>query len=151
MGFSHHRIAYAACSWAMSVNSDTCGTFLTNSQKNSPSSSSSHERATFFHGLLNVDFPKPNLIKSADAAYFKLSCLTSNMGSLVEILWGRATLSGDGKSLRISGLTATHLRPLFKNLPRNTSIIATHCYVALATVAAGFTNVVNLVFDNRAQ
>ena len=58
---------------------------------------------------------------------------------------------GDGDALRISGLTATHLQPLFKDLPLDTPIIATHCYVALAAVASGFTNVINLVIDNHAQ
>ena len=66
----------------MSVGSNTGCNFLTDSQK--ISSSSSHERATFFFDLLNVDSPKPDLIKSADAAYSKLSRLTSNIGGLVE-------------------------------------------------------------------
>jgi len=150
MGFGHHRIAYATCSWAMSVDSDTNSTFLTNAQQPS-SPSSPQQRTTYFHDLLNIDSPEADLIKSTDAVYSKMSRLTSNIGGPVERLWGKAMLSGDGDALRISGLTAVHLRPLFRDLPLSTPIIATHCYVALAAVAAGFTNVINLVIDNHAQ
>jgi len=128
MGFGHHRIAYAACSWAQESG-----------------------KSTYFHDLLNIDSPEADLIKATDAAYSKMSRITSNMGGLVEKLWGSFTLSGDGDALRISGLTAVHLRPLFKDLPLDTPIIASHCYVALAAVSAGFTNVINLVIDNHAQ
>lgn len=141
MGFGHHRIAYAACEWAMNVDND-------NDEVNS---TKSNDRTTYFHDLLNIDSPEADLIKSTDAVYSKMSRLTSNIGGFVETLWGKAMLSGDGDALRISGLTATHLRPLFKDLPLDTPIIATHCYVALAAVSAGFTNVINLVIDNHAQ
>ena len=137
MGFGHHRIAYAACSWAMHADED--------------SGSTPTGRTTYFHDLLNIDSPEADLIKDTDAIYSKMSRITSNMGGVVEKAWGKAMLSGDSDALRISGLTAVHLRPLFKDLPLDTPIIATHCYVALAAVAAGFTNVINLVIDNHAQ
>jgi len=139
MGFGHHRIAYAACSWAMHADQDA------------PSSPSftSKDRTTYFHDLLNIDSPEADLIKSTDEVYSKMSRITSNIGGVVEKLWGKAMLSGDGDALRISGLTAVHLRPLFRDLPLDTPIIATHCYVALAAVSAGFTNVINLVIDNH--
>ncbi len=139
MGFGHHRIAYAACSWAMHVDEDTT------------SAISTKDRTTYFHDLLNIDSPEADLIKSTDAVYSKMSRITSNMGGVIEKLWGQAMLSGDADALRISGLTAIHLRPLFKGLPLDTPIIATHCYVALAAVSAGFKNVINLVIDNHAQ
>mmetsp|Transcript_22298 Transcript_22298/g.32592 ORF Transcript_22298/g.32592 Transcript_22298/m.32592 type:complete len:552 (+) Transcript_22298:70-1725(+) len=139
MGFGHHRIAYAACSWAMHADEDL------------PTAAASTDRTTYFHDLLNIDSPEADLIKATDAVYSKMSRITSNMGGVVEQLWGKAMLSGDGDALRISGLTAVHLRPLFKGLPLDTPIIATHCYVALAAVACGFTNVINLVIDNHAQ
>lgn len=139
MGFGHHRIAYAACSWALNADEDL------------KLSGSDSGRSTYFHDLLNIDSPEADLIKATDAAYSKMSRITSNIGGVVEKLWGSLMLSGDGDALRISGLTAVHLRPLFKDLPLDTPIIATHCYVALAAVSAGFTNVVNLVIDNHAQ
>lgn len=144
MGFGHHRIAYAACSWAMQVDSDAppSATYPTSTSK---------DRTTYFHDLLNIDSPEADLIKSTDEVYSKMSRLTSNIGGIIEKAWGKAMLSGDGDALRISGLTAVHLRPLFRDLPLDTPIIATHCYVALAAVSAGFTNVVNLVIDNHAQ
>ncbi len=144
MGFGHHRIAYAACSWAMHVDQDT--------SSDSPSSAAvSKDRTTYFHDLLNIDSEEADLIKATDAVYSKMSRIASNLGGFIENLWGKAMLSGDGDALRISGLTAIHLRPLFKDLPLDTPIIATHCYVALAAVSAGFTNVINLVIDNHAQ
>ncbi len=141
MGFGHHRIAYAACSWAMHVDSDA--------PPSSTYSITSKDRTTYFHDLLNIDSPEADLIKSTDEVYSKMSRITSNIGGVVEKLWGKAMLSGDGDALRISGLTAVHLRPLFKDLPLDTPIIATHCYVALAAVSAGFRNVINLVIDNH--
>lgn len=139
MGFGHHRIAYAACSWALHADEDYSNDVSRN------------ERITYFHDLLNIDSPEADLIKATDAIYSKMSRLTSNIGGPVEKFWGKCMLSGDADALRISGLTATHLRPLFKDLDLNTPIIATHCYVALAAVAAGFKNVINLVIDNHAQ
>ena len=141
MGFGHHRIAYAACSWALHADEDM-GTSPT--KKNST-------RTTYFHDLLNIDSSEADLIKETDAVYSKMSRITSNLGGFVEKAWGKAMLSGDSDALRISGLTAIHLRPLFSDIPKDTPIIATHCYVALAAVAAGFTNVINLVIDNHAQ
>jgi len=141
MGFGHHRIAYAACAWAMHVDEDN----------NTAPSKDNAARTTYFHDLLNIDSEQADLIKSTDAVYSKMSRITSNIGGVVEKLWGKAMLQGDADALRISGLTAVHLRPLFKDLPYDTPIIATHCYVALAAVSAGFKNVINLVIDNHAQ
>jgi len=143
MGFGHHRIAYATCSWALSADQDNEAT--------STGTGSIQDRTTYFHDLLNIDSPEADLIHSTDAVYSKMSRITSNIGGPIEKLWGKAMLSGDGDALRISGLTALHLRPLFRDLPLDTPILATHCYVALAAVAAGFTNVINLVIDNHAQ
>jgi hypothetical protein len=142
MGFGHHRIAYATCSWALNADQEGKGT---------TSDVVKGDRTTYFHDLLNIDSPEADLIKSTDSVYSKLSRITSNIGGIVEAAWGKATLSGDGDALRVTGLTAIHLRPLFKDLPLDTPIIASHSLVALAAVSAGFTNVINLVIDNHAQ
>ncbi len=110
MGFGHHRIAYAACSWALHADEDAM-------QK-------SVDRTTYFHDLLNIDSPEADLIKATDAVYSKMSRITSNLGGVIEKMWGKAMLSGDGDALRISALTAVHLRPLFKDLDLDTPIIA---------------------------
>eukprot|EP00546_Thalassionema_frauenfeldii_P014156 CAMPEP_0178909592 /NCGR_PEP_ID=MMETSP0786-20121207/8612_1 /TAXON_ID=186022 /ORGANISM="Thalassionema frauenfeldii, Strain CCMP 1798" /LENGTH=460 /DNA_ID=CAMNT_0020581719 /DNA_START=128 /DNA_END=1506 /DNA_ORIENTATION=- len=138
MGFGHHRIAYAACSWALAAAAE---------------SASDDTKDAYFHDLLHIDSssPEADLIESTDQAYSKMSRLTSQMGGLIEKLWGSFTLSGDANALRLSGLTALQLCPLFTDLPKDTPIIASHCWVALAAVAAGFTNVINLVIDNHAQ
>lgn len=130
MGFGHHRIAYATCSWA----------------KSDPA-----VRETYFHDLLNVDSSEADLIKSTDALYSKMSRITSNLGGIFEKLWGKAMLQGDSDALRATGLMAVWLRPLLKDLPLDTPIIATHSLVGLTAVACGFTNVLNLVIDNHAQ
>ena len=133
MGFGHHRIAYAAASWARAATEDK------------------EAGDTYFHDLLNIDSEEADLIKSADAFYSKMSRITSNFGGPIEKLWGKAMLKGDGDALRITGLMAVQLRPLLKGMPTDTPIIATHSLVALAAVACGFTNVINLVIDNHAQ
>jgi len=45
MGFGHHRIAYAACSWAMHADEDSGST---------PTKKSNESRTTYFHDLLNI-------------------------------------------------------------------------------------------------
>jgi hypothetical protein len=140
MGFGHHRIAYATCSWAVHVDED-----------NEKTGTATSPRQTYFHDLLNIDSEEADLIINTDSLYSKFSRITSNIGGLAEKIWGSLTLSGDADSLRVSGCTAVHLRPLLKDLPLDTPIIASHCFVALAAVSAGFTNVINLVIDNHAQ
>lgn len=128
MGFGHHRIAYAACSWALETG-----------------------RTTIFHDLLNIESDEANLIKSTDELYSKFSRYASEMGGAVERLWGQTMLAGDADALRVAALTAAHLQPLLLAYPKDIPLVTTHQLVALTAAAAGFTNVVNLVVDNHAQ
>eukprot|EP00977_Amphora_coffeiformis_P014311 scaffold3953_cov169-Amphora_coffeaeformis.AAC.32 len=128
MGFGHHRIAYAACSWALETG-----------------------RTTIFHDLLNIESEEADLIKSTDELYSRFSRYASEMGGPVEKLWGNMMLSGDADALRIAALTAAHLQPLLLAYPKDIPIITTHQLCALVCSAVGFTNVVNLVVDNHAQ
>lgn len=73
------------------------------------------------------------------------------LGGVAEKFWGMMTKSGDENSLRVTYQFAEHMLPLINGLDKNSPIIATHCMVACAAVAAGFTNVINLVIDNHAQ
>mmetsp|Transcript_18254 Transcript_18254/g.25720 ORF Transcript_18254/g.25720 Transcript_18254/m.25720 type:complete len:565 (+) Transcript_18254:130-1824(+) len=130
MGFGHHRIAYAACSWSLEHEKDT---------------------TTYFHDLLNIDSPEATLIKDMDKAYSKGSRLASELGGPIEQLWGTLTLSGGADSLRATYQMGECVKPLLMGLPKDTPIVATHCLVALCAVACGFTNVINLVIDNHAQ
>eukprot|EP00798_Chlamydomonas_sp_ICE-L_P007873 gene7873-1083_t len=129
MGFGHHRIAYSTCSWSLASN----------------------KGATYFHDLLGIDSPEAQLIKDMDKWYSKGSRLASEMGGMVEQMWGSLTLSGDANMLRSTYQMGEMVKPLLMGLPRDTPIIATHCLVALCAVACGFTNVINLVIDNYAQ
>lgn len=132
MGFGHHRIAYSAASWSLGY------------------SGGNHE--TIFHDFLGIDSVEAELIKSTDKLYSKGSRIASDMGGLVESLWGKSMLSGDADALRAASLFAAHLRPLINGIgAKDTPIIATHQIVGLTAVAAGFTNVINLVIDNHPQ
>lgn len=128
MGFGHHRIAYAACSWALETG-----------------------RTTIFHDLLNIESEEADLIKSTDELYSRFSRYASEMGGPVEKLWGSMMLSGDADALRIAALTAAHLQPILLAYPKDIPIVTTHQLCALVCSAIGFTNVVNLVVDNHPQ
>mmetsp|Transcript_10267 Transcript_10267/g.15069 ORF Transcript_10267/g.15069 Transcript_10267/m.15069 type:complete len:554 (+) Transcript_10267:81-1742(+) len=130
MGFGHHRIAYAACSWSLKSNK---------------------KKPTYFHDFLNIESAEATLIKDMDKWYSKGSRLASELGGTVEKIWGNLTLSGDADALRSTYQMAEAVKPLLTGLPKDTPIVASHCLVALAAVAAGFTNVINLVIDNHAQ
>lgn len=129
MGFGHHRIAYAASSWALASG-----------------------KPTYFHDLLNIDSPEAQMIKDMDKLYSKGSRIATEMGGIVEKLWGNMSAKqGDENSLRIFYQMAEQIKPLLLALPKDTPIIATHCLVGLLAVACGFKNVINLVIDNHAQ
>jgi len=128
MGFGHHRIAYAAASWGVASG-----------------------MSTHFHDLLNIDSPEATLIKEMDKGYSKASRMATEMGGAVEALWGSLTRGADENMLRASYQFGEHLLPLLRDIPRDTPIISTHCFVGLMAVALGFKHVINLVIDNHAQ
>ena len=79
MGFGHHRIAYAASSWALGSG-----------------------KATYFHDLLNIDSKEASLIKDMDKLYSAGSRIATEMGGVGERLWGNMSAKqGDENSLRI--------------------------------------------------
>lgn len=128
MGFGHHRLAYSTVSWALGMG-----------------------YPTVFHDMLNIESEQADMLVSTDDLYSKLSRLSSEMGGMVELALGKLLLQGDANALRVASLTAAHLQPLVRAYPKDTPIITTHQIAALAAVAAGFTNVVNLVVDNYPQ
>ena len=128
MGFGHHRIAYAAASWGVASG-----------------------KTTYFHDLLNIESPEATLIREMDKGYSQMSRLATEMGGAVESLWGSLTRGADENMLRASYQFAENLLPLLLSIPKDTPLIATHCFVGLVAVALGFTNVINLVIDNHAQ
>ncbi|CAB9510881.1 expressed unknown protein [Seminavis robusta] len=128
MGFGHHRLAYSTVSWALGQG-----------------------YPTIFHDLLNISSDEADLLASTDDLYSKLSRLSSEMGGIIETMLGTLLLQGDADALRVANLTAAHLQPLLLAYPKDIPIITTHQVVALAAVAAGFKNVVNLVVDNYPQ
>ncbi len=129
MGFGHHRIAYAATSWGLG---DT-------------------NRDVYFHDLLNIESEEANMIQDTDKMYSKFSRIASEWGGLIEKLWGSLTLSGDANSLRVTCQMAHYLSPIVCGLDKKSPIVASHSLVAVAAVAAGYENVINLVIDNYVQ
>jgi hypothetical protein len=77
--------------------------------------------------------------------------MASELGGVVERIWGSFLLKGDANALRIAANMSAHLQPLLTAYPRDIPIVATHQMVALTAAAAGFTNVINLVVDNHPQ
>lgn len=128
MGFGHHRIAYSACSWAMS-----------------------RGHTTIFHDFLNIESDEADLIRTLDHFYSKFSRIASEFGSYAEQAWGKAMKQGDADALRAAALTAAQLQSLLTVYPKDTPIVCTHQICALTAAAVGFTNVVNLVVDNYPQ
>jgi hypothetical protein len=129
MGFGHHQIAYAATSWGLG---DT-------------------NRDVYFHDLLNIESEEANMIQDTDKMYSKFSRIASEWGGLIEKLWGSLTLSGDANSLRVTCQMAHYLSPIVCGLDKKSPIVASHSLVAVAAVAAGYENVINLVIDNYVQ
>jgi hypothetical protein len=66
MGFGHHRLAYSACSWALSKG-----------------------YTTIFHDLIHIESEESKLVGSADTIYSKMSRLSTEIGGPVEYLWGQ--------------------------------------------------------------
>jgi len=128
MGFGHHRLAYSACSWALSQG-----------------------YTTIFHDLISIESEEASLIHSVDALYSKFSRLATELGGVVEKAWGMAMKQGDADALRVAAMFANHLQPILGAYPRDIPMICTHQICALVASACGFTNVINLVVDNYPQ
>lgn len=66
MGFGHHRLAYSACSWALSQG-----------------------YTTIFHDFVNIESEESKLVGSADTIYSRMSRLSTEIGGPIEYLWGQ--------------------------------------------------------------
>ncbi|KAJ8599990.1 hypothetical protein CTAYLR_001819 [Chrysophaeum taylorii] len=131
MGFGHHRIAYAACSWGLAAR---------------------EFEGVYFHDLLSIESPEADLIRDTDKLYRRSSKLATELGGPFEWFHGMMTSSGDATSLRTTALVAARLAPLVRGLPRGCPFVATHSLVALAVALANVTqNLANLVIDNHPQ
>ena len=128
MGFGHHRIAYSACSWALDSGSPT-----------------------YFHDLLGIESKEAQMIRDADKLYSKGSRLASELGGVVEAVWGMITLAGSENSLRQTWQMAEGLIPLMMAMDKSIPVIASHSLVGMVAVACGFKTVVNCLIDNHAQ
>mmetsp|Transcript_144477 Transcript_144477/g.462962 ORF Transcript_144477/g.462962 Transcript_144477/m.462962 type:complete len:538 (+) Transcript_144477:74-1687(+) len=128
MGFGHHRIAYSAVTWALEMGAQP-----------------------YLIDILAVDSPEAVRVAQMDAAYSKMSRLSSNIGGIVDEIWTRMLLQGGVNSLRLSCLLAEQLKPLMADLPKDWPVIAAHPWIGQIAVACGFETVINLVIDNYPQ
>mmetsp|Transcript_23740 Transcript_23740/g.54828 ORF Transcript_23740/g.54828 Transcript_23740/m.54828 type:complete len:529 (+) Transcript_23740:21-1607(+) len=128
MGFGHHRIAYSAVTWALEQGAQP-----------------------YLLDILAVSSPEADSIVEMDKQYSKLSRLSSNIGGIVDEMWGRMTLQGTLNSLRSFCAFAEKMRPLMAGLPRDYPVIAAHPLIGQIAVACGFKTVINLVIDNFPQ
>jgi hypothetical protein len=75
-------------------------------------------KATYFHDLLNIDSVEAQLIKDMDKLYSKGSRLATEMGGVVERMWGNMSAKqGDENSLRIFYAMAEQIKPLLLSVP----------------------------------
>ncbi len=128
MGFGHHRIAYAAYTWALA-------------QGGTP----------YMHDVLAVRSPEAEAIHRMDASYSRFSRLSSNLGGVAERAWGALMNSGGIGTLRMFWQLAEAITPLMRDIPRDVPIIASHPLNAQIAVHCGFERVINLVIDNHPQ
>ena len=132
MGFGHHRLAFGAAAWA--------------AQK------FGRDRTVLFHDVLSVDSPEATLVDHVESMYSHGSRLMTEVPKFLGSIMASSTASGgNANTLRLQALTASLMGSLVTDLDLDSPFIATHPLVGCMAVAAGFTNVINLVVDNHPQ
>lgn len=132
MGFGHQRIAYGVASWAL----DAC---------------KQDGRDVYLHDIVNVNSPEAEFVSEAETLYSHGSRALTEQPNFIESRVSKMTSSGGTNALRIQCLIASLFISMLAGLDTNSPLISTHPLVGAIAVAAGFTNVVNLVVDNHAQ
>jgi len=128
MGYGHHRIAYSALTWALELGGKP-----------------------FLLDILSPDCVEAAVVRNMDKQYSKMSRIASNLGGVFDAIWGRMMLQGDANALRCCLALAQRIRGIMAAFPKDVPVISTHPIVGNMAVACGFTNVINLIFDNFPQ
>jgi hypothetical protein len=128
MGYGHHRMAYALYTWAIAKG----------------------EQA-HLHDLLAFDCKESIAIKDIDGLYSQMSRVSSEMGGLVEWVWGQITAAGNITSLELSLQLAERYKNLMNNIPASLPYLSTYPLNGQVAAAAGTRRVVHLIPDNYPQ
>jgi len=128
MGYGHHRIAYSALTWALELG---CEPYLLD--------------------ILSPDCVEADVVRHMDQMYSKFSRVASNLGGMIDTMWGKMMLQGDVNALRCCLSLSQHIRGIMNGLPKDVPVISSHPIVGNMAVACGFKTVINLVFDNFPQ
>lgn len=128
MGYGHHRIAYSALTWALELGGKP-----------------------FLLDILSPDCVEAAVVRNMDKQYSRMSRIASNLGSVIDAMWGKMMLQGDANALRCCLALSQKIRGIMAAFPKDVPVISSHPIVGNMAVACGFKNVINLIFDNYPQ
>jgi len=128
MGYGHHRMAYALYTWAIAKG----------------------EKA-HLHDLLALESNEAIAIKEIDGLYSQMSRISSELGGVIEWVWGQVTSSGNISSLELSLQLAERYKNLLNNIPNRLPYLSTYPLNGQIAKSAGFKKVVHLIPDNFPQ
>ncbi|CAJ1404386.1 unnamed protein product [Effrenium voratum] len=128
MGYGHHRIAYSALTWALELGGEP-----------------------YLLDILSPDCVEAAVVRNMDKQYSRMSRIASNIGGVVDAMWGKMMLQGDANALRCCLSLAQRIRGIMAAFPKDVPVISSHPIVGNMAVACGFKTVINLVFDNYPQ
>ena len=80
-----------------------------------------------------------------------MSRIASNLGGVIDAMWGKMMLQGDANALRCCLALSQKIRGIMAAFPKDVPVITSHPIVGNMAVACGFKNVINLIFDNYPQ
>ncbi|CAK9070141.1 CBL-interacting protein kinase 28, partial [Durusdinium trenchii] len=128
MGYGHHRIAYSALTWALELGGKP-----------------------FLLDILSPDCVEAAVVRNMDKQYSRMSRIASNLGGVIDAMWGKMMLQGDANALRCCLALSQKIRGIMAAFPKDVPVISSHPIVGNMAVACGFKNVINLIFDNYPQ
>ncbi|MDX1960613.1 MAG: hypothetical protein SFU98_18725 [Leptospiraceae bacterium] len=128
MGYGHHRMAYAIYTWSVAKKINT-----------------------YLHDILAFNCNESVAIKDIDGLYSQMSRASSEMGGMIEWLWGQITSGGGIGSLQFSVELSERYVNLLNDIPRTNPYISSYPLNGQIAVASGFEKVVHLIPDNYPQ
>jgi hypothetical protein len=128
MGYGHHRIARSVSTWALA-----------------------REAIPYLSDPLELPGAESRCVANMDRAYSRCSRWATELGGVVDWLWGRLMTRGGASTLRYFCRLAEALTPLMSDLPRGLPVVCAHPLNAQIALACGFERVINLVIDNHPQ
>ncbi len=128
MGYGHHRMAYSLYTWAVH-----------------------QKQKAYLHDILAFDIKESHAIKEIDGFYSQMSRSSSEMGGIIEWLWGQLMSQGNISSLQFSVELAERYKNLLGGLSPEMPYISTYPLNGQIAVESGFKKVIHLIPDNFPQ